>query len=94
MLTHPNTRLLAPILVAAAVLTGCSRDHRPEPKPLHAATETGATNAVADPRTGQDWFVEQAEAAGLRFVHFNGMSGEFGAANKPLATSAKAAPGG
>jgi enediyne biosynthesis protein E4 len=27
--------------------------------------------------TAADWFTERAEASGLRFVHFNGMSGEF-----------------
>ncbi len=76
MLIHSTTRL-APILVVAAVLTGCSRDRGPEPTPSHAGAEARATNAAADPPTGHDWFVEQADAAGLRFVHFNGMSGEF-----------------
>ena len=76
MLTQPNTRLLAPIIVAVAGLTGCSGDrHAPNPEPSQAGTP--ASNALADPRASQDWFVERAAAAGLRFVHFNGMSGEF-----------------
>ena len=35
--------------------------------------------AVAGPQGAaqQDWFVDRAEATGLHFVHFNGMSGEF-----------------
>lgn len=78
MLTHANTRLLAATLVAVAVLTGCSRDHHPpNAEPSHAGTGTPGSSAVADPRAGHDGFVDQAEAAGLRFVHFNGMSGEF-----------------
>ena len=32
---------------------------------------------VAGQPAGQEWFTEGAEASGLDFVHFNGMSGEF-----------------
>ena len=30
-----------------------------------------------DPRDRDDWFTDRAEAAGLDFVHFNGMSGDY-----------------
>ena len=32
---------------------------------------------VAGQPAGQEWFAERAEASGLDFVHFNGMSGEY-----------------
>ena len=28
-------------------------------------------------QTEGDWFVDQSEAVGLEFIHFNGMSGEY-----------------
>ena len=31
----------------------------------------------SQPANDEPWFVERAEAAGIDFVHFNGMSGEF-----------------
>lgn len=46
------------------LLTGCSADR----------SGGAAAPAVG---TSEDWFVERAAAAGLDFVHFNGMSGEF-----------------
>src|SRR5919201_266403 len=52
-------------IVLSIMLAGaCSSDH---PSQTHAkATHTEA-----------EWLVERAEASGLDFVHFNGMSGEF-----------------
>ena len=80
MLMQPDKRKLATVLVAVAVLTGCSRDRRgsdSDPSPRTAVTP--ASSAVAGPQGAapQDWFVERAEETGLHFVHFNGMSGEF-----------------
>src|SRR5436309_15574965 len=53
-------------LVALMFLAGCSSDRQPQssPKALLTASEP-------------EWFIERAEASGLDFVHFNGMSGEF-----------------
>lgn len=41
----------------------------------HDGTRT--EDAERAERTQEEWFSERAEAAGLDFVHFNGMSGEF-----------------
>jgi enediyne biosynthesis protein E4 len=49
------------VLLLAITLAGCSR---PQPTPASAGTSP------------TDWFVEQAQASGLDFVHVNGMSGE------------------
>src|SRR2546425_789706 len=43
-------------------------------------TDCRGTNSAGGSKTGTadvDWFSERAEASGLDFVHFNGMSGEF-----------------
>ena len=67
--------------MAMALLVGCGAD----------ATDTGAASgsdgsgtrrmpsdaAGPGPGNGPEWFTDRAEAAGLDFVHFNGMSGEF-----------------
>ena len=56
------------ILVAAAgapaAFAGC-----------RASNDATATSAPA--ASPGEWFVDRAEASGLRFVHFNGMTGEF-----------------
>ena len=36
-----------------------------------------STPPTSQPASDQQWFVERAAAAGIDFVHFNGMSGEF-----------------
>lgn len=80
VLTQRNKRKLAAVLVALAVLTACSRDRRgSDSEPSQPTAVTPASNAVAGPpgTAQEDWFVERAEATGLHFVHFNGMSGEF-----------------
>ena len=82
VLTQPDRRKLATVLVAVAVLTSCSRDRREtdsEHSSRTAVTPTPpSSEGAGSPRTDQqDWFVERAEAAGLHFVYFNGMSGEF-----------------
>ena len=57
--------LRAGALVLLLVLgAGCSSD-QPRQAPAQASP------------AGPEWFVERAEATGLDFVHFNGMSGEF-----------------
>lgn len=72
------TRLLAPVLVAVATLTGCAgepQEASPDPPPASAASSSAV--AAASAGGPEDWFLERAEAVGLRFVHFNGMSGQF-----------------
>ena len=41
--------------------------------------KTPASTAISAPDANDehDWFADRADAAGLRFVHFNGMSGQF-----------------
>src|SRR5437870_10372913 len=53
-------------LVALMFLAGCSSDRQPQASPKGSQT-------ASEP----EWFSERAEASGLDFVHFNGMSGEF-----------------
>jgi enediyne biosynthesis protein E4 len=55
---------LACLLSLCFALSGCSSPAPP---------------AVSQPGTGQqpDWFADKADETGLKFVHFNGMSGEF-----------------
>jgi hypothetical protein len=72
----------ATVLLACALLGDCraadqtavgssnesaSRVDAPAPTPVAGPGRSGA----------QEWFVDQAEEAGLDFTHFNGMSGEF-----------------
>ena len=65
-----SRRTAWPTLVVIVCLggLGCGRD-RPDQAPGRAA---GSGDAGA-----AEWFVEQAQEAGIDFLHFNGMSGEF-----------------
>jgi hypothetical protein len=54
----------------AVLATGCSRT--PETRHPGVAASSPAPNTAAG-----DWFSDRAEETGLRFVHFNGGSGEF-----------------
>ena len=71
---------LATLLSVVALVVGCASEV-PGPGPAletpvdagHAPEITGAPDAD-DPHA---WFLDRAESAGLDFVHFNGMSGEF-----------------
>jgi hypothetical protein len=70
---------LACALLAIAQLAGCAAN-APEPAP--ADTKGGNATPAADALPSEaidpnDWFVDRAAAVGLRFVHFNGMSGEW-----------------
>ena len=65
----PRAPLLAPLaLIAAGFLTGCSDP--PESGPADASN--GAANIATQPL-----FLDATAAAGLDFIHFNGMSGEY-----------------
>ncbi len=54
------------VLLAAVSMVSCGSSTAP-------ATTTTATSTAAD----EPYFAEQAAAAGIDFVHFNGMSGEY-----------------
>ena len=61
---------LLTVSLLALVVAGCGQ--KPERTAAHADTP-----AAAAPATDAAWFVDRAEETGLRFVHFNGGSGEF-----------------
>jgi hypothetical protein len=74
-----TTRLhaLACALAAAVLLTSCGTDQRrPESTGPHRASETAPQGPGHD-TSSEDWFSDRAEAAGIQFVYFNGMSGQF-----------------
>src|SRR5687768_2940138 len=57
----------APLVVAAllaAALAACAR-------------ETASGSQKAEAGAEPEWFVDRAQASGVDFVHFNGMSGSF-----------------
>ena len=56
----------APALLLFVFLAGCSSQ---------STRTTSAAESASD--TTQEWFVDVAMEAGLDFVHFNGMSGDF-----------------
>ncbi len=64
--------------LGVALLTGCGRGER-QPAVDAAASPVGGRDGgqPGEALGADDWFVDRAEAAGLRFVHFNGMSGRF-----------------
>jgi hypothetical protein len=68
----------APLLLLL-LLSGPAASCTSAPPP--ATDQTPASNLAAPAPAGQphreDWFVDRAAAAGLEFVHFNGMSGQF-----------------
>ena len=74
------------LLVSVLCLAGCVSDvpapasEGAEKKPASAPASEGAerpsTSPVPDANDEHDWFADRADAAGLQFVHFNGMSGE------------------
>src|SRR5206468_8893701 len=55
------------VILSVALLAACATD-RPESASA-GASKSGAADV--------EWLTEGAEATGLDFVHFNGMSGEF-----------------
>src|SRR6516165_136251 len=54
------------VALSLVLLSGCRRDRSP-------SASTSQSQAAAQP----EWFTDRAQASGLDFVHFNGMSGEF-----------------
>ncbi|MCY4026978.1 MAG: CRTAC1 family protein [Acidobacteria bacterium] len=69
--------LPAPLLVVV-LAAGCAPDApRPGPASQAAASAASPASDPAPQSDEHDWFADRAAAAGLDFVHFNGMSGEF-----------------
>jgi hypothetical protein len=69
---------LAHALAAAVLLTSCGTDQRgPDSSLPHRSGETSAQGSSTHDQSSEDWFADRAEAAGIQFVHFNGMSGQF-----------------
>jgi hypothetical protein len=67
----PYFRERGRVAVTLAVLTvypACASDRNQQSSSAETSTSTKTS--------GQEWFVERAQASGLDFVHFNGMSGE------------------
>src|SRR5712691_4847663 len=58
------------LLVALVLLAGCRADPTPDAQRPTRAAGSG-------PTPEHEWFVDRAEEAGLHFVHFNGMSGQW-----------------
>ncbi|HJU41581.1 MAG TPA: VCBS repeat-containing protein, partial [Vicinamibacterales bacterium] len=46
-------------------------------EPAGPATQHPASSSGDEPLGSSDWFVDRAAAAGIDFIHFNGMSGQF-----------------
>ena len=61
------------VLLLAFPLINCTSEI-PQPENTQAPLTPAATTTDT---TSDDWFVDYAETAGLDFVHFNGMSGEY-----------------
>ena len=74
-LPAPFGRLTAPFLIVA-LLAGCESEVRGPGSTTEAST-SDARSADTPQSDEHDWFADRAAAAGLDFVHFNGMSGEF-----------------
>jgi hypothetical protein len=70
-MTVPLRTVIFALTLAALSACGSNRDRQ-----ASGDRNPGASNTASRPSDG-DWFTEEAHAAGLDFVHFNGMSGEF-----------------
>jgi hypothetical protein len=72
MRSRPSPSLNAPVVLVSAIalLAACETDQR--------VTGSAATDGSSSARDNRgDWFVDRAQATGLRFSYFNGMTGEF-----------------
>ena len=68
----------AALFAAGMMLAACETVPTDSSSESSEVGDTGAaTAAEPEPRSAGEWFVDGAEGAGLDFVHFNGMSGEF-----------------
>ena len=66
------------LLVLCAGGGGCtSGPGAPDAEETRAAGDTAEASVSSTGTAEEAWFTERAEAVGLDFVHFNGMSGKF-----------------
>src|SRR2546427_6405723 len=68
---------LATAAMTVVLLAGCKANGRTASADGNAAPGSGAGAARSNAIDPHDWFTDVADASGLHFVHFNGMSGEF-----------------
>jgi hypothetical protein len=71
---------LTTALVALVLMPGCAdgRNSNNSGRSGEQADEALAAGAASGSSTGRsDWFIDQAAATGLDFIHFNGASGQF-----------------
>lgn len=66
------TGLLSVLVLGA----GCTADSMVVDESPEPSVESAPADPATEPDTTDDWFIDQAAATGLEFVHFNGMSGE------------------
>src|SRR5712691_2744311 len=69
-------------LVALVLMSGCAdgRNRQNSDNSGRASEQADEAAAAGSPRSGTgrgEWFVDQAAATGLDFIHFNGASGQF-----------------
>jgi hypothetical protein len=72
-----NLNRTAPLLTVF-FLAGCVSDvPAPASEGARNPSSTAADVRAPDANDEHDWFADRADASGLHFVHFNGMSGQF-----------------
>src|SRR5262245_2499137 len=71
---------LRPMFVLLVLSGGAASCTSVPDTPAAESTSSNAgsqTSAAGPDRRDEEWFVDQAAAAGIDFIHFNGMSGQF-----------------
>ena len=77
MATHPVHSLLAWTFLTGMLSTGCAADRADTGRSSFDSGPLSSPAGVVGQSSHSAWFTERAQVAGLRFAHFNGMSGEF-----------------
>jgi hypothetical protein len=67
----------ARLLLVLTLVAGCSAAPVPNESRGEAGSRAAGRAADERPASRSDWFVDRAEASGLAFSYFNGMSGQF-----------------
>src|SRR5262245_61033084 len=75
---YPRQKLLSAAL-AVLMLTACGKSEPPAARDERAGGSAASAEAPesAEHASPTDWFVDQAQQAGINFSYFNGMSGEY-----------------
>src|SRR5436190_20590517 len=68
---------LTRILLAVVLAGGCSSGQNAANAPVDARRTGSSAAAPAPVAAADDWFVDRAEASGLKFSYFNGFSGSY-----------------